>query len=116
MAACQPSTSGARNRRERRQPAFQLLRALHRRIYIDELRKPALAEAYADRVYAKTCSGGGGGGDLPLDAADAQPPETIYLQLIQVGARLPSAAVVRKDLKVGPARRGCDPLMPPRET
>lgn len=61
-----------------------------RRIYIDELHRPALGEAYCDRVYTKAIAakqqsaGGGGAAALPLGGAEAKPPGSIYLQLIQV--------------------------------
>lgn len=60
------------------------------RIYIDELRKPALAEAYCDRVYAKAVAvkqrpAGDVAAAKPIGSADAKPPGSIYLQLIQVG-------------------------------
>lgn len=58
------------------------------RIYIDELQKPALAEAYCDRVYAKAVAAQRqpttGSGELPIGAAAAKPPGSIYLQLVQV--------------------------------
>jgi len=63
-----------------------ILNQWHCRIYIDELRKPALAEAYSDRVFTKRKQllRGGADGLSPEVADDGQPPESIYLQLIQV--------------------------------